>query len=188
MDTDRIHVSNYGCVQVAPIRGLNDFLLETDRFKLPDFSNLVKWNDRIIGNLLYYQTNYMITVIVIFALIAIYNPSSLMVGLFSLATGAAVLIYLRKNKPAVESFQKDHPVLTVLAAFLMGYLLVYLFDCVAAFLMATLFPILLMFIHASCRQRGIRNKMNDKLETLGIKKTPMGICLDFLGQELDKLE
>lgn len=82
-------------ITVAPIRGLDDFVLETDRFKvrtnmsvterislfvlllclslttqLPDFSNLQKWNNRINGNLLYYQTNYMIAVIVIFALIA----------------------------------------------------------------------------------------------------------------------
>lgn len=111
-----------------------------------------------------------------------------MVGLFSLGVAAAILIYLRKNKPAVESFQKDHPVITVVAVFAIGYLMVYLFDCVAVFLMATLFPILLMFIHASCRQRGLKNKVNDKLEGLGLKKTPMGICLDFLGQELDKIE
>ena len=79
--------------QVAPVRKLDDFLLETDRFKvsvpfvlllqsmtnplvasllvkLPDFSNLSKWNSRVNGNLLYYQTNYMITTIVLFTIIA----------------------------------------------------------------------------------------------------------------------
>jgi len=175
--------------QVAPVRKLDDFLLETDRFKLPDFSNLSKWNSRVNGNLLYYQTNYMITTIVLFTIIALFSPTNFLIGLFSLATATAIFIYLKKNKPVVDTFQRDHPAITILAVFGLGYLMVYLMDCVAIFLMATLFPVVVMFIHASCRQRGLKNKLSEKIETLAhIKKTPMGIFLDFLGQELDKLE
>lgn len=78
--------------------------------------------------------------------------------------------------------------MTLTAIFFLGYSLVYVFDCVLIFLLATLFPVLLMFLHASTRQRGLKNKIADKLDSLGLKKTPMGIFLDYLGQELDKLE
>jgi len=54
--------------------------------------------------------------------------------------------------------------------------------------MATLFPILLMFVHAMVRLRNLKNKINETIDALGIKKTPMGLVLDFIGQEFDKLE
>lgn len=109
-------------------------------------------------------------------------------GLLSLATATAIFLYLKKNKPAVEAFETAHPVLTVIGVFIFTYFAVYLMDAVSVFLMATLFPIVLIFIHASLRQRNLKNKLNDKMESIGIKKTPMGVVLDFLGQELDKIE
>lgn len=32
--------------------------------------NLSKWNGRVVGNLLYYQTNYLLSIVILFALIA----------------------------------------------------------------------------------------------------------------------
>lgn len=45
-------------VQPPPLRSLDDFLWNSARFSAPDIRNLEKWNNRIINNLLYYQTNY----------------------------------------------------------------------------------------------------------------------------------
>ena len=140
------------------------------------------------SNMLYYQTNYLISILVVFVLISLCSPGKLLIGLFSLVFATAIYIYLKKNKPAVEDFGSKHRFLTILAIFLTGYLAVYLLDAVMVFLLATLFPILLIFIHASLRQRNLKNKINDKMESTGLKKTPMGSILEFLGQEFDKLE
>lgn len=40
-----------------------------------------------------------------------------------------------------------------------------------------------MFVHASLRLRNIKNKMENKMESIGLKKTPMGIVLDLLEQQ-----
>lgn len=156
--------------------------------QLPDFNDLPKVNRRMTANLLYYQTNYFISLIIIFTLLALCSPTKFLIGLLSLVSSTAFFLYLKRNKPAVEAFQANHPAFTILGIFLLGYLAVYLMDSVAVFLMATLFPVLLILIHSALRQRNLVNKINEKAETMGIKKTPMGMALDFLGQELDKIE
>lgn len=40
-----------------------------------------------------------------------------------------------------------------------------------------------MFIHASLRLRNIKNKLENKIESSGLKKTPMGMVLDALDQQ-----
>lgn len=117
-----------------------------------------------------------------------WNPVGLLMGFISLSLTVAVFLYLKNNQPAVQQFQTHHPVGTVAGVFVIGWMLVYLIDCVAVFLMATLFPVLLMFLHSSCRMRGLRNKLNDALETTGVKKTPMGLILDYVQVEMEKLE
>ena len=111
-----------------------------------------------------------------------------MFGCLASALAIALFIYLANQKPVINSFKKDHPVVTVIGVFGLSYLFVYLFSCATVFLMATLFPILLMFVHAMVRLRNLKNKINETIDALGIKKTPMGLVLDFIGQEFDKLE
>lgn len=53
-------------IEVAPLRSLDDFFLESARFQIPTFGDLEKWNNRVVQNLLYYQTNYFLTYICIF--------------------------------------------------------------------------------------------------------------------------
>jgi hypothetical protein len=33
-------------IQIAPLRGINEFLLDKARFALPTFTDLKKWNNR----------------------------------------------------------------------------------------------------------------------------------------------
>jgi len=40
-----------------------------------------------------------------------------------------------------------------------------------------------ILLHASLRMRNVRNKVTNKLEYVGLKRTPMGIILEGLGQE-----
>ena len=44
-------------MRFTPFRSLNDFLLDAT-WNLPDFSDLPRLNNRIVSNLVYYQTNY----------------------------------------------------------------------------------------------------------------------------------
>ncbi|KAF3845796.1 hypothetical protein F7725_002874 [Dissostichus mawsoni] len=120
-------------VQPPPLRSLDDFLLISARFAVPDVRDLDRWNHRIINNLLYYQSNYFLSALIL--------------------------------------------LLTV------GYLFISVLGGVAVFLFGIAFPILMVLVHASVRLRSLKNKLENKLESIGLKRTPMGILLEALGQE-----
>lgn len=44
-----------------------------------------------------------------------------------------------------------------------------------------------MFVHASLRLRNLKNKVENKMEVMGLKKTPMGIVLDALEQQEENI-
>lgn len=56
-------------MELAPLRPWDDFFPGPDRFAKPDFADLAKWNNRVISNLLYYQTNYFAVAIVVFLIV-----------------------------------------------------------------------------------------------------------------------
>ena len=56
-------------VEVSPLRSLDDFLLESARFQIPNFKDFEKWGNRVVNNLLYYQTNYFLLAVIIFVLV-----------------------------------------------------------------------------------------------------------------------
>lgn len=56
-------------VQPPPIRTLDDFVLGSAQFAVPDIRNLERWNNRIINNLLYYQSNYFVSFLTILGIV-----------------------------------------------------------------------------------------------------------------------
>lgn len=65
-----LHVEDMAAkMELAPIRPLDDFFPGTDRFAKPEFGDLTKWNNRVISNLLYYQTNYFLVALVVFLVV-----------------------------------------------------------------------------------------------------------------------
>lgn len=58
-----------GQLKLAAIRSLDDFLLGGARFQAPPMKDLEKWNNRVLSNLLYYQTNYLVLLTVVFLLV-----------------------------------------------------------------------------------------------------------------------
>lgn len=56
-------------MELAPLRPWDDFFPGTDRFAKPEFGDLTKWNNRVISNLLYYQTNYFAVAVVVFLIV-----------------------------------------------------------------------------------------------------------------------
>ena len=57
---------------------------------------------------------------------------------------------------------------------------------VAVVLITSHFPVV-MFIHASLRLRNLKNKLENKIEGIGLKRTPMGIVLDALEQQEENI-
>uniref|UniRef100_A0A0E9X5V7 Uncharacterized protein n=1 Tax=Anguilla anguilla TaxID=7936 RepID=A0A0E9X5V7_ANGAN len=58
-----------------------------------------------------------------------------------------------------------------------------LFGGVMVFIFGITFPLLLVCAHASTRLRNLKNKLENKIEGVGLKKTPMGIIMEALGQQ-----
>jgi len=56
-------------VEFAAMRPLDDFLLQSARFQLPNFKDPGRWANRVTSNLLYYQTNYFVTALVVFLIV-----------------------------------------------------------------------------------------------------------------------
>lgn len=61
-------------MEIAPLRSLDDFILSKARFQLPNLNDSNKWPNRVINNLLYYQTNYFLLNCVIFGGVLLYKP------------------------------------------------------------------------------------------------------------------
>ncbi|GFS58176.1 PRA1 family protein 3 [Trichonephila inaurata madagascariensis] len=102
-----------------------------------------------------------------------------------LAVGAVfgLFCYVTNSKRSATKFKRDHPVLSLLVIFSGGYFVVYMLGSVLIFLFGIMLPVVLIFIHSSLRLRSMRNKLTNKIETIGLKKTPMGLFLEALGQE-----
>lgn len=56
-------------MELAPLRPWDDFFPGSDRIARPEFGDLTKWNNRVISNLLYYQTNYFAVAVVVFLVV-----------------------------------------------------------------------------------------------------------------------
>lgn len=56
-------------LELTPLRPWDDFFPSSERFSRPDVKDLARWNNRVINNLLYYQTNYILMAIVVFLLV-----------------------------------------------------------------------------------------------------------------------
>lgn len=56
-------------MELAPLRPWDDFFPGADRFAKPEFGDLAKWNNRVISNLLYYQTNYFAVALVVILIV-----------------------------------------------------------------------------------------------------------------------
>lgn len=66
---DKTKIGNNNGVELPPLRSLDDFILESARFQIPNVKDLDKWGNRVVQNLLYYQTNYFMMSIIIFLIV-----------------------------------------------------------------------------------------------------------------------
>ena len=89
--------------ELAPLRSLDDFILSQSRlnlmhilseikasnpcsrFQVPEYQNIDKFRNRIVSNLIYYQTNYALSSILLFSLITCINPFKMFLGMSTMA-------------------------------------------------------------------------------------------------------
>lgn len=174
-------------VQVAPLRAWDDFFPGTDRFGRPDFKDISKWNNRVVSNLLYYQTNYLALAAAVICLVGFLSPLNMILGATVVILIFLGFVWTSHNKDFVGKFKKQYPTLFVMSIMLSSYFVISMFGGVMVFVFGITFPLLLMFIHASLRLRNIKNKLENKIEGVGLKKTPMGIVLDALEQQEENI-
>uniref|UniRef100_A0A4W5PJX1 PRA1 family protein n=1 Tax=Hucho hucho TaxID=62062 RepID=A0A4W5PJX1_9TELE len=174
-------------MELAPLRPWDDFFPGADRFAKPDFGDLAKWNNRVISNLLYYQTNYFAVAIVVFLVVGILNPLGMLLGGAVVSLVFMVSVWAGENKNFIKNFKKKNPTLFVIAVMGTSYFLLSLCGGVMVFIFGITFPLLLILVHASLRLRNMKNRLENKIEGVGMKKSPMGIILDLLDQQEEKI-
>ncbi|XP_029997655.1 PRA1 family protein 2 [Sphaeramia orbicularis] len=170
-------------VQPPPLRSLDDFVLSSARFAVPNIRDLDRWNNRIINNLLYYQSNYFVCALGFLLLVGYFQPFQLFVGSTVVTLSFLGFVWAAENQAPIRRFRRNHPSVSVLAILLVSYLFLTVLGDVAVFLLGIAFPILMVLVHASVRLRSLKNKLENKLESIGLKRTPMGLLLEALGQE-----
>ncbi|KAI7793937.1 ADP-ribosylation factor-like 6 interacting protein 5b [Triplophysa rosa] len=172
---------------IAPLRPWEDFFPSVDRFSKPDVSDLSKWNNRVISNLLYYQTNYFAAAIVVCLIVGVLNPLGMFLGGAVVALVFMGSVWAGENQTMIKNFKRKNPTLFVVAVMGISYFLLSLCGGVMVFLFGITFPMLLILIHASLRLRTMKNKLENKIEVVGLKKTPMGVIMDLLDQQEEKV-
>lgn len=130
--------------QFAPLRSLDDFLLSSARFQLPQFGDFEKWGNRVVKNLLYYQTNYFILGAAIFLLVSLIHPAKIGLGVFLVAaiSYALLSIYGPNKSPSVPPQIAGVNKYAVVALLLcVAHFFLYMFEAVLIVLFAFLLPI-----------------------------------------------
>ncbi|GCB84527.1 hypothetical protein scyTo_0025141 [Scyliorhinus torazame] len=96
-------------------------MLGSAHFAQPDFRDCEKWNNRVISNLLYYQSNYLAMAVDIFIVIGFMSPLEIILG------GAVIVLifmgsmWASENKAAISHFKCHYPTMFVLTILLMSY-------------------------------------------------------------------
>uniref|UniRef100_A0A8D0H5Q6 PRA1 family protein n=1 Tax=Sphenodon punctatus TaxID=8508 RepID=A0A8D0H5Q6_SPHPU len=174
-------------VQVAPLRPWEDFFPGLDRFARPDFKDISKWNNRVVSNLLYYQTNYLMVAAAVVSIVGFLSPINMILGGTVVVLVFMGFVWASHNKEVLHKFKKQYPMAFVVSIMLSSYFLISYVGDVMVFIFGITLPLLLTFVHASLRLRNIKNKLENKMEGIGLKKTPMGIILDALEQQEESI-
>ncbi|CAN9512560.1 unnamed protein product [Ophioblennius macclurei] len=175
-------------VELTPLRSWDDFFPGAERFAKPDVKDVAKWNNRVVSNLLYYQTNYLATAVIVFLVVGFLNP----LGMFTaMAVVSAVFlgsVWAGDNRAFISNFKRQNPSAFVGAVLVASYFLISMLGSVMVFMWAITLPLALILAHASFRLRNMKNKLENKMECAGLKRSPMGILLEALGQQEENFQ
>ncbi|CAI9602608.1 unnamed protein product [Staurois parvus] len=111
-------------VQVAPLRAWDDFFPGSDRFCRPDFKDISKWNNRVVSNLLYYQTNYMALAAAVVCLVGFLSPFNMILGGTVVVLVFLAFVWTSHNRDIIKRFKKQYPTVFVMCIMLCSYFVI----------------------------------------------------------------
>uniref|UniRef100_A0A6I8NS24 PRA1 family protein n=1 Tax=Ornithorhynchus anatinus TaxID=9258 RepID=A0A6I8NS24_ORNAN len=130
-------------VQVAPLRGWDDFFPGSERFARPDFKDISKWNNRVVSNLLYYQTNYLVVAAMVVSIVGFLSPFNMILGGTVVVLVFTGFVWAAHNKDILRRLKKQYPTTFVMVVMLASYFLISFFGGVMVFIFGITFPLLL---------------------------------------------
>lgn len=176
--------------ELPPLRSLDDFLLGSARFQMPNVDDLDKWGNRVTKNLLYYQSNYFLMGVLVWILFALYNPWQTILGLSAIATIIFALIFINPAKvqgqPQQEQFAGAAGWLYLGSVGAIVYFVLYMFQSLLYVGLITLLPFCMSFIHSSFRLRNLKNKLSNVIDER-LRYTPMGIFMEAMSIAVESI-
>lgn len=132
--------SSNSSLQFAQLRSLDDFLLESARFQLPNFNDIEKWGNRVVKNLLYYQTNYFVMAAAVSALIGLVHPAKIVYGIVLIGVLIYVMIKYFSSKTKMQVPEGTNKWIILGGVCGSSYFILYLLDAILIVLFAVLLP------------------------------------------------
>jgi len=166
-----------GGVKLAPVRPLDDFLLNSARFDIP---TQARWLNRIKKNLLYYQTNYGILMAFVMLYQWMKHPMEFTVGLI-VVTLAIIGSFSYQNLRREFERRKINPGFVIAGILVAIWFIIITFQSVIVFTTSIAVSALLSILHASLRLRNTWNKVENALYSATLKNTPMALLFDLCG-------
>lgn len=167
--------------ELPPLRSMNDFLLESSRFQMPNFRDFEKWGNRVVNNLIYYQTNYIYMTIAVMLIVGSMHPSKMFFGIVSMLVIWGQCLFVFSQNESVGTIKRQYPQLQIILTVVCACFVVYTVSSILLLLFSLLLSFCLTFIHASLRLRNLKNKIVNKIEGMGLERTPMGIFFKYFG-------
>ncbi|CAL1608911.1 unnamed protein product [Knipowitschia caucasica] len=175
-------------VEITPLRSWDDFFPGSERFAKPDFNDMARLNNRVVSNLLYYQTNYLLLAAVVFLFVGFLNPLGMLTAMAVVTAVFLGSLWAADNKAAINNFKRQNPTSFVVVVMAASYFVLSLLGSVTVFMTAITLPLILIVIHASFRLRNMKNKLENKMELAGLKRSPMGLLLEALDQQEENVQ
>ncbi|XP_049589740.2 PRA1 family protein 3 [Syngnathus scovelli] len=175
-------------VELTPLRPWEDFFPGRDRFAKPDMKDMARWNNRVVSNLLYYQTNYLAVAVSVFLIVGLLNPLGMFTAIAVVLGVFLVSVWAADNRNAIRNFKNQNPSAFVIAVMVASCMLIAILGSVMVFMTAITLPLTLILAHSSFRLRNMKNKLENRIEFAGLKRSPMGIFLESLGQQEENIQ
>lgn len=126
-------------LQFAPLRSLDDFVLESARFQVPS-SDLQKWNNRIVKNLLYYQTNYLLLLGLFNIIMGTIHPSKIILGISIIMISVILIKYVLNNDEILSGNALSRQKSTIICA-VVGFMILYFAGAIFVVALALFLPL-----------------------------------------------
>ncbi|XP_038141180.1 PRA1 family protein 3-like [Cyprinodon tularosa] len=158
---------------MSPLKEWSDFFPGLKGFAFPN--NFREFEERLISNLLYYQTNYLVLSTAVFILAGLKDPMGFITGLAVLFAVYLVLVWAGEIQPLL-SLKRWRPLAFLITVIVVNYVVIYSFARIRKLAPPTSFILTVITPHVSFRNRGISEVAYMK-EATGLGGSAMGILL-----------